>query len=175
MSVRRLSPAAEAGLRATDLTYREAGHTLGTLPTGYRTTNRSRELTATSYEAVALDLMRWRIHERAGLQVRSSGDVTADAVVVLRFGLGLAGVQAPCRVVYTIDEARRCGFAYGTLPGHPESGEEAFIVERGPNGVVTFSIRAFSRPASVLARFAGPAGHWLQDLITNRYLRSAER
>ena len=86
MSVRRLSPAAEAGLRATDLTYREAGHTLGTLPTGYRTTNRSRELTATSYEAVALDLMRWRIHERAGLQVRSSGDVTADAVVVLRFG-----------------------------------------------------------------------------------------
>ena len=96
-------------------------------------------------------------------------------MVVLRFELGLAGVQAPCRVVYTIDEARRCGFAYGTLPGHPECGEEAFIVERGPNGVVTFSIRAFSRPASVLARYADPAGHWVQDLITNRYLRSAER
>lgn len=175
MSVRRLSPAAEAGLRDADLTYRETGHTLGPLPTGYRTIHRSREISANSYETVAEDLMRWRIHERAGLQVRASGDVTADAVVVLRFGLGPAGVQAPCRVVYTIDEAQRCGFAYGTLPGHPESGEEAFIIERSPAGVVTFTIRAFSRPASALTRFAGPAGHLVQALITNRYLRATER
>jgi uncharacterized protein (UPF0548 family) len=77
--------------------------------------------------------------------------------------------------VHTVDEANRCGFAYGTLPGHPESGEEAFIIEGSPTGVATFTIRAFSGPNSASARFAGPAGHWVQDRITDRYLRSAER
>ena len=37
--------------------------------------------------------------------------------------------KVPARVVYVIDEPLRKGFAYGTLPGHPETGEEAFIVE----------------------------------------------
>ena len=36
-------------------------------------------------------------------------------------------LQAPCRVVYVIDEPDIRGFAYGTLPGHPESGEERFV------------------------------------------------
>ena len=36
------------------------------------------------------------------------------------------------RVVYLVDEdgpVPRFGFAYGTLPGHAESGEERFLVE----------------------------------------------
>jgi uncharacterized protein (UPF0548 family) len=32
--------------------------------------------------------------------------------------------DVPCRVVYVVDEPRRAGFAYGTLPGHPEIGGE---------------------------------------------------
>ena len=32
----------------------------------------------------------------------------------------LGPVRAPCRVVYVVDEPDRRGFAYGTLPGHPE-------------------------------------------------------
>jgi uncharacterized protein (UPF0548 family) len=39
-------------------------------------------------------------------------------------------MRAPCRVIYTITEPRRKGFAYGTLPGHPESGEEAFTISQ---------------------------------------------
>ena len=145
------------------------------MPAGYRTLDRGRVLAAKAYEDAVEDLMGWRIHQRAGLHVRASGDVTPDAVVVLRLGVGRAGIQAPCRVVYTVDEPDRGGFAYGTLPGHPEAGEEAFLIERSASGVVTFRIRAFSRPASTLARVAGPAGRWLQDLITVRYLRSAGR
>ena len=117
--------------------------------------------------------MTWRIHQRAGLNVRASGNVTVGAVVVLQLGFAAATVEAPCRVVYTIDEAHRRGFAYGTLPGHPESGEEAFIIERSPDGDVTFTIRAFSQPVSAVARAAGPVGHWIQDRITQRYLLSA--
>jgi uncharacterized protein (UPF0548 family) len=55
-------------------------------------------------------------------------------------------LQAPCRVVYVIDEPDIRGFAYGTPPGHPESGEERFAVAgfehlRGVRGG-----DAFSRP-----------------------------
>ncbi len=175
MSFLRLSRSTEAGLRTADFNYLETGQTAGAFPTGYRTLDRSRVLAATAYEDAVEDLMGWRIHERAGLQVRASGDVTPDAVVVLRLGLGRAGIQAPCRVVYTVDEPQRRGFAYGTLAGHPEAGEEAFIIQRSASGVVTFRIRAFSRPASALARIAGPGGRWVQDLITDRYIRSAAR
>ena len=45
-------------------------------------------------------------------------------------------VEAPVRVVSIIDEPDRKGFAYGTLDGHPLSGEESFVVERTPDGSV---------------------------------------
>ena len=155
------------------MTYTEVGRTAGAFPSGYRTLQRSRRLPEGSFDATVADLMSWGIHRRAGLDVRASGNVTVDAVVVLGLGFAAATVRAPCRVVYIIDEADRRGFAYGTLPGHPEAGEEAFVIERSRGGVVTFTIRAFSRPASALARAAGPVGHWAQDRITQRYLRAA--
>jgi uncharacterized protein (UPF0548 family) len=71
-------------------------------------------------------VLGWDMHRRAGLSVRSSHErVVEGAVAVVRVGWGRLGVDAPVRVVYVIDEADRQGFAYGTLPGHPESGEEA--------------------------------------------------
>jgi uncharacterized protein (UPF0548 family) len=54
-----------------------------------------------------------------------------------------------------VDEPHRFGFAYGTLPGHPESGEEAFVIDDTDQGVV-FQIVAFSRPAAALARLGTP-------------------
>ena len=35
-----------------------------------------------------------------------------------------------CRVVKTFTDEGRCGFTYGTLPGHLERGEETFTLER---------------------------------------------
>ena len=173
MPVSRLSPPSEAGLRSARFTYSEVGQTAGEFPTGYRTLQRNRQLPAESFDAAVGDLMTWRIHQRAGLHLLVSGTVAADAVVVLQLGFRAASVRAPCRVVYTVDEPDRRGFAYGTLPGHPETGEEAFIIERSPGGVVTFTVHAFSKPASAVGRAAGPVGHWVQDRITQRYLRAA--
>lgn len=92
--------------------------------------------------------------------------------MLLGVGAGPISVRVPCRVVYVTDEPARRGFAYGTLPGHPESGEEAFVIDRRRDGTVTFTITAFSRPATLLARMAGPIGRAIQDHITARYLRS---
>jgi uncharacterized protein (UPF0548 family) len=171
----RLNPSSEAELRAASFSYREVGRTRGAFPTGYRRIERRRQLTPDAFEVAIANLLCWRIHQRAGLDVHASSDVIADAVVVLHLGWGPVQVQAPCRVVYTINEAQRRGFAYGTLPGHPEAGEEAFIIERESTGAVTFTIRAFSKPATALARIAGPVGHWVQNRITDRYLNSAEK
>ena len=44
------------------------------------------------------------------------------------------------------DGTARFGFAYGTVGGHPERGEERFLVTRAPDGAVTASILAISRP-----------------------------
>jgi uncharacterized protein (UPF0548 family) len=76
--------------------------------------------------------------------------------------------------VYAVDEPRRRGFAYGTLPGHPENGEEAFVIEHHDDDAVSFTITAFSRPATRLARIAGPLGRIAQRRITARYLRSIQ-
>jgi uncharacterized protein (UPF0548 family) len=81
-------------------------------------------------------------------------------------------VIAPCRIVYVIDDADRCGFAYGTLPGHPESGEEAFVLELREDTTITLTITALSRPATTLAKFAGPIGRGIQGFVTARYLRA---
>jgi uncharacterized protein (UPF0548 family) len=65
-----------------------------------------------------------------------------------------------CRIVYVVNETgpiRKFGFAYGTLPGHVESGEERFVIEwnQGDNSV-WYDILAFSRPSQVLIRLGSP-------------------
>lgn len=168
MGVKDLEPARAATLRAARLTYPEVGHTAGNLPRGYRVLDRTRRLPVADFETAAHDLLHWQVHRRTGFRVAaSSRRVSPDAVVELSVGW----LRIPCRVVYVVDEPRRRGFAYGTLPGHPETGEEAFLLERHDDGV-TFRIVAFSRPASVLATLAGPVGRRVQDFVTGRYLRA---
>ena len=95
-----------------------------------------------------------------------------NATLILGLGIGPLRLRAPCRVVYVVEEPRRGGFAYGTLAGHPESGEEAFIVEHHRTDAVSFTVTAFSRPAMRLARVAGPLGAIVQRQMTSRYLRT---
>lgn len=114
-------------------------------------------------------------HAEVGATAGEPPRVESGAVVEMRLGPPRLGVRIPCRVVQVVDEPHRGGFAYGTLPGHPETGEERFEVRRGPDGVVAFTVTAFSRPASALARAGGPLSRWVQGRMTERYLRAADR
>jgi uncharacterized protein (UPF0548 family) len=72
----------------------------------------------------------------------------------------------PPSAVYVVDEwgpISKFGFAYGTLPGHVESGEERFLIEwdRGKNGM-WYDIRAVSRPNHFLTRLGYPVVRRLQ-------------
>ena len=91
---------------------------------------------------------------------------------VLKVPFGPLSVSAPVRIVYVIDEKKRVGFAYGTLHGHPQSGEESFVVEQLDDGSVWLFLRGFSQPSSALFRIASPVLRWQQSRFTKRYLRA---
>ena len=76
----------------------------------------------------------------------------------------------PCRVVYTIADERRRGFAYGTLPGHPARGEESFVVSLDDDNLVRLRVRRFSRPANPLFWLGQPVARVIQRGMTSRYL-----
>jgi len=78
-------------------------------------------------------------------------------------------------VVDVIDEGRRKGFSYGTLPGHPEADEEQFLLEQRDDGRIDFTITAFSRPASTFAKLGGPGTRAAQRYMTQRYLKALDR
>ena len=55
------------------------------------------------------------------------------------------------------------GFAYGTLPGHVECGEERFTVEwHRDDDSVWYDILAFSKPGHILTRLGYPLARRLQ-------------
>jgi len=71
-----------------------------------------------------------------------------------------------CRIVCALNEegpVSRFGFAYGTLPGHVECGEERFLVEwHQADNSVWYDIRAVSKPGGWLTRMAYPLARRLQ-------------
>ena len=74
-------------------------------------------------------------------------------------------------VVYVIDEPRRFGFAYGTLPDHVERGEERFLIEWNANdNSVWYDILAFSRPQHPLVKLSSPLARKLQKQFARESL-----
>ena len=71
-----------------------------------------------------------------------------------------------CRMVYIVGESgpiSKFGFAYGTLPGHVESGEERFLIEwNRADDSVWYDILAFSKPDHFITRLGYPVMHRTQ-------------
>ena len=58
---------------------------------------------------------------------------------------------------------RKFGFAYGTLPGHVESGEERFLIEWNlADDNVWYDVLAFSKPNHILTRLGYPVARRMQ-------------
>lgn len=162
-------------MKLTDLatlqpTYSELGATAGPLPDGYHHVRKSAVIGhgRARFDEAAATVMRWGMLRGAGVRVEATTEVAAVGSEVL---VGIGPVRAPCRVVYVIDEADRRGFAYGTLPGHPESGEEMFAVRYDPvSDDVYAEVVAFSRHGTWWSRLGAPVTALMQRIITSRYL-----
>lgn len=159
-------------LERLSLTYPEVGATAGEMPAGYRHTRASAVIGTgrDRFERAGESVLRWGMQRGAGLRVRATSEAAADGTELI---VRLGPVPAPCRVVYVLDEADRKGFAYGTLAGHPESGEELFSVRYDPTTEqVHAEVVAFSRPATWWSRLGGPVTRLLQRIVTGRYLKA---
>jgi uncharacterized protein (UPF0548 family) len=153
------------------LTYPDVGATGdGRRPAGYNHLRvQTRIGPVGTFAAAAENVMTWRMHQAAGMRI------IADRA---REGLEVVGhlgpFRIPCRVVWTREEPAATGFGYGTMPGHPECGEESFMVESRADGV-WLVVTAFSRPAAWFTRIAGPVTVLLQHGYAHRLGRCLRR
>ncbi len=180
MSLRPLRPtqleALLAKARLASLTYQEIGASRdNVLPPGYHHVRMEERIgDADAFERAITGLRTWVAHDGAGLRVYPKDPVVPNATVVAVTSIGPMQMAAPCRIVAVFKEPDAFGFFYGTLPGHPERGEESFVLERRSDATY-FMVRAFSRPVDPLARLSGPIGRAVQRSVTRRYLSALRR
>jgi len=150
-------------------TYEAVGATVGMPPAGYvvdRTRIKLGEGEPAFRSGIAA-LRQWQQFRLGWVDAWPSDTPIqkGEVVAVMGRAVGVWWLNA-CRIVYVVDETgpiSKFGFAYGTLPGHVESGEERFLVEwnREENSV-WYDILAFSRPNHFLTRLGYPAVRRLQ-------------
>lgn len=158
---------------------------------GFHTLVRSRDIghgTADLDRAVD-NLLSGRAHRLAGAPLRRTGGrgggavplsatdpLTVDDVVTVTPGRGLlTPLRSPCLVLSATGSERDpetgAEMIYGTLPGHVECGEERFAVSSRPDGTVTATVTAFSRPGRWITRLGGPVGRHVQSRMADAYIR----
>jgi len=109
--------------------------------------------------------------QRAGFDIFPDGALLTEAAIIfVMTEFGPLTVLIPCRVVYVVNEPRRFVFAYGTIPGHPERGEEQFMIEWKDTEEVVFTITSFSRPDGWIMRLGAPLARRVQVRATRSYL-----
>lgn len=148
-----------------DFTYSECGATATTPPAGYVVDHTRVQLGSgdETFRSAQAGLRHWRHFDLGWLRaIPEDTPIRKNAVVaVVACTLGVWSINA-ARIVYVIDEPRRFGFAYGTLPGHVERGEERFLVERADDDSVWYDILAFSQPRHLLTKLGYPLVRRLQ-------------
>jgi uncharacterized protein (UPF0548 family) len=166
VEVMRQFMAAQAKL---PFTYEPVGATAESPPAGYvvdRTRIKLGEGEGVFRSAIAA-LRRWEQFDLGWVEAWPSHTMIqkGEVVAVMGRAIGVWWLNA-CRVVYVVDEmgpVSRFGFAYGTLPGHVESGEERFLIEWDQSdNAVCYDILAFSRPHQLSARLGYPVVRRLQ-------------
>lgn len=160
--------------RELELSYSDVGVTATDLtPAGHHRHAWQRDAGAgqATFDRCAESIRTWAGHRTAGAIVHPA-DAPTEVGSVVSLALPVMGiwVTAACRVVWVVDEPDAFGFGYGTLPHHPESGEESFVVRRRQDGHVVVEIVAVSRPQTLLTKLSGPIGTFIQRRTAQRYL-----
>ncbi len=141
--------------RNLPFTYSEVGATNTTPPAGYNVDHNRIRLGEgeETYQRAIEALKNWRQFDLGWVTIVPRGvAVETGATVAVKARAFWTWSLNACRVVYVIDESRRFGFAYGTLPDHVERGEERFLIEWLDDDSVWYDILAFSRPHHPLVK-----------------------
>ena len=146
--------------------YPDVGATRGALPPNWTVDHNRVRLGQgrEDFDAACAAVRRWEMFRIGWVEIQGAEAPLAPGLVVgpLAHACGVWFLNA-CRVVYLIEEERRFGFAYGTLPAHAESGEERFSVEwREEDDSIWYDLLAFSQPGQWLTRLGQPMVRRLQ-------------
>ncbi len=157
-----------------DFSYSEIGFTEKTHPVKGYDNDHNRVLLGhgrETWEAACEAIRTWKMFPGgwAGIEPESTPIRQGETLAMVVRLFGLHWLNA-CRIVYTIGEERRFGFAYGTLPGHIECGEERFSVEWLEDDTVWYDLKAFSHPRLWLVKMGYPAARRLQ----RRFVRESQ-
>jgi len=161
--------------RTAPLTYEEVGASFDVdLPAGFHHV-RERVVLGVgddTWTRACEGIREWAAHRGAGMTVvPAEAPIAEGTTVAVLTSLGPLRVLSACRIVRVVDEADRYGFAYGTLPSHPEEGEERFVVTRDADDhMVAFEVVAFSRPHDLVTKLGGPIPRRIQTRATAHYL-----
>jgi uncharacterized protein (UPF0548 family) len=166
--------------RSLPFSYPEVGASREGAPPGYPVNHHQGRLGTgqETFARVVEALRGWKMYETGWTKLCwPEAPITEGTVVgVLGRHFGVWSLNA-CRIAYTIEEEgqllRRYGFAFGTLPGHVERGEERFTVEwHRADDWVSYEVFAFARPAHPLARAGQPFVRLVQRRFAADSLRS---
>ena len=155
-----------ADCREQVFSYSELGATLHAAPDGYNIDHNRIMLGngAAVFERAKAAIKAWKMFSLGWVELcyPETPIAAGETVAVLVSHFGFYSLNG-ARIVYTIDEPDKFGFAYGTLTEHGEIGEERFSVEfDADTEQVWYDIYAFSRPGSLLAKLGYPLSRYLQ-------------
>ena len=162
-----------AAVRDAPPTYDHVGSTLGRVPGTARLRHHQRDVGSgpAAFEGAVEAIRSWVAQRGLGASIEPPGvPVELGATLLVVLPAGPATMVAPNRVVGIVDEPDRWGFAYGSLPGHPERGEESFVAERRADGTVSVTISVDAEPGTWLTRLGGPVTMAVQRRAIERYL-----
>jgi len=184
LSVRRPSDAEiDTFLRSQKnaaLSYVAVGATAGAPPSDYNIDHNRVQLgsgEAACDRAIAA-LRKWEMFNVGWVSLcwpHTPIEPACEIAILVRL-YGLWSLNA-CRIVYVVDEdagVRRFGFAYGTLQGHPASGEESFVVTRDNDGVHV-TVRAYSHAGTWYTHLGGPVTRLAQPYTAHQYATALRR
>lgn len=152
-----------AAQRDLPFSYEEVGASQTRIPPGFPINHRRVQLGAgaETFARAKNALQSWTMYRLAWTRLYPpAAPVAARQVVCVVAGHGFCWSLNPCRIIYLLEESgavERFGFAFGTLPGHSEEGEERFVVERRrEDDSVWYELLSFARPHHILARIGFP-------------------
>jgi uncharacterized protein (UPF0548 family) len=156
---------------AADLSYHHVGSTLTPEPpSGVPERLVTREVDG-SLAAATAALRAWALHRGIRGAIHPAEAALAIGTTLLVVApFGPFQMAVPDRIVGLVDDPERFGFAYGTLDGHAEAGEELFLAEQVAPGRLRLTLRIHARPGTTLARIGTPVVILLQRAAARRYL-----
>ena len=153
--------------------YTQVGASLDEAPKGYAIDHNRVQLGRGRpvFDRAKTAIREWKMFDMAWVRLcwPDAPIQIGSTVGIVVFHLGFWSLNA-ARVVYVLDQdPQRYGFAYGTLPGHAEIGEERFSVEFRPDDEsVWYDVYAFSRPHAL-----AQAGYPLARMLQRRFARDS--